>query len=89
MVVLAFARMPPLLSRRSLKALSTMLPPDSKVSELSTVAVTPATPVPRVTLAAATRVLVSAVTVALAAGALISEEKLRGRTPLVESQVAN
>ena len=88
-VVLAFARMPPLSRRRSRKALRTRLPPVWKVSELSTVDVTPATPAPSVTFAALTRVLVLTVTVAAAAGVLISVLTFNGRTPLVASQVAN
>ena len=80
MVLLDLARMPPLSRRRSRKLLMTRPPPDSKVSELMTFVVRTVAAAPELMPALTTRVLVLAVTTALAAGALVSA-RARGLTP--------
>ena len=79
-VLLDLARMPPLSRRRSRKLLMTRPPPDSKVSELMTFVVRTVAAAPELMPALTTRVLVLAVTTALAAGALVSA-RARGLTP--------
>ena len=79
-VLLDLARMPPLSRRRSRKLLMTRPPPDSKVSELMTLVERTVAAAPELMPALTTRVLVLAVTTALAAGALVSA-RARGLTP--------
>ena len=80
MVLLDLARMPPLSRRRSRKLLMTRPPVPSNVSELMTFVERTVAAAPELMPALTTRVLVLAVTTALAAGALVSA-RARGLTP--------
>ena len=79
-VLLDLARMPPLSRRRSRKLLMTRPPVPSNVSELMTLVERTVAAAPELMPALTTRVLVLAVTTALAAGALVSA-RARGLTP--------
>ena len=79
-VLLDLARMPPLSRRRSRKLLMTRPPLPSNVSELMTFVERTVAAAPELMPALTTRVLVLAVTTALAAGALVSA-RARGLTP--------
>ena len=87
-VLLDLARMPPLSRRRSRKLLIVSPPPASKVSELTMFVVSAVAAAPELMPALTTRVLVLAVTAALAAGALVSASA-SGLTPWVASRVRN
>ena len=87
-VLLDLARMPPLSRRRSRKLLMTRPPVPSNVSELMTFVERTVAAAPELMPALTTRVLVLAVTAALAAGALVSASA-SGLTPWVASRVRN